>query len=401
MSIAVNAAAEAQHQRFADLFERIAAGAIERESQRRLPHEEVRQLKESGFTALRVPQAQGGAGVSLETYFTLLIRLGEAEPNLPQILRVNAGFTEVLLERRDDADTRRWLAVIGSGKTFGAAVAERNGSTGNTTVVAPDSSGQLRLDGEKYYSTGTLYADWIQARAHDQQSDLTVLVPSDAPGVERIDDWDGFGQRLTGSGTTRFTNVALQPDQILDRYHVSQPRRNSIITSFYQTFHLATLAGIARAALRDAIAFTQPRTRTFGVPGNSSPRDNPLVHRVVGRLGSLAWSAEQLTLAVARQQDALNQARRAGTATTEDYNALDIHTFEAQQIVIGQVLEATTLLFEVGGASATSQERRLDRHWRNARTLASHNPAIQREAVIGNFHLNGEPHNERFGHGYA
>lgn len=401
MSISTPASAQALHQRFADLFARIAEGAIARESERRLPIEEVRQLKESGFTALRVPVEHGGGGVSLADYFSLLIRLGEAESNLPQILRVNAGFTELLQERRDDADTRRWLKVIGSGQTFGAAASERTGTTSNSVVLEKDANGQLRLNGEKYYSTGTLYADWILARGHDHESDLNVIVHVNAPGVERIDDWDGFGQRLTGSGTTRFHNVPVQADQILDRYQLSQPRRNTIITSFYQTFHLATLAGIARAALRDAIAFTRPRSRTFGVPGQSVPRENPLVQRVVGRLSSLAWSTEQLTLAVAREQDALNEARRAGSATTEDYNLLDIRTFEAQQIVIGQVLEATTLLFEVGGASATSQALRLDRHWRNARTLASHNPVTQREAAIGNFHLNGEPHNERFGQGYV
>ena len=53
------------------------------------------------------------------------------------------------------------------------------------------------------------------------------------------------------------------------------------------------------------------------------------------------------------------------------------------------VLEATTLIFDVGGASATSETRRMDRHWRNARTAASHNPAIQRERAIGDYLING------------
>jgi alkylation response protein AidB-like acyl-CoA dehydrogenase len=71
------------------------------------------------------------------------------------------------------------------------------------------------------------------------------------------------------------------------------------------------------------------------------------------------------------------------------YAETDVKAFQAQQIVINLVLEATTLLFEVGGASATSETRRLDRYWRNARTLASHNPAIYRERAIGDYHLNG------------
>ncbi|WP_034301680.1 acyl-CoA dehydrogenase family protein [Herbaspirillum sp. RV1423] len=390
--------------RFHDIFARIAQGSIARENGRELPYEAVQWLKDSGFTSLRVPVELGGSGVTLPQFFGLLIRLAEAESNLAQILRVNAGFTELLLERKDDDDTRHWLGVIGKGETFGAAASERTSATSNSVTLTPDPDkrpGHYLLNGEKYYSTGTLYADWILVRAHDAESDLNVLVRSDTPGVARIDDWDGFGQRLTGSGTTRFDNVLVRQDQILDRYHVSEPRRNTIITAFYQTVHLATLAGIARAIQRDAVEFTQARTRTFGVPGQSSPRDNPLVHRVIGRLASLAWSAEQLVDAVANAIEKVHQARKVGAAQTEDYIALDVQTFQAQQVIIGQVLEAATLLFEVGGASATSDKRRLDRHWRNARTLASHNPATQREAAIGDYHLNGNPPSERFGLSYA
>jgi len=388
--------------RFQEIFDRIAQGSIARENDRTLPFDAVQWLKDSGFTALRVPRELGGSGVTLPQFFSLLVRLAEAESNLPQILRVNAGFTELLLERKDDAYTRHWLGIIGSGQTFGAAASERTSSTSNSVIVSPDSRpGHQRLNGEKYYSTGTLYADWILVRAHDDESDLNVLVKSDAPGVVRIDDWDGFGQRLTGSGTTRFDNVLVTQEQILDRYHISQPRRDTLITAFYQTVHLATLAGIARAVQRDAIAFTQARTRTFGIPGQSSPRENPLVHRVIGRLASLAWSTEQLVNAVAVAMENVHQARRADSVTRDDYIALEVQTFQAQQIIIGQVLEASTLLFEVGGASATSDKRRLDRHWRNARTLASHNPATQREASIGDYHLNDHAPNERFGTAYA
>src|SRR5450830_572663 len=388
--------------RFEPLLAHIAQGSIARENDRELPFDAVHQLKQSGFSALRVPVEFGGSGVSLPQFFALLTRLAEAESNLPQILRVNAGFTELLLERKDDGDTRHWLGIIGSGQTFGAATSERTDTTNNSVSVSADSqSDHRRLNGEKYYSTGTLYADWILVRAHDEESDLNVLVSSTAPGVERVDDWDGFGQRLTGSGTTRFDNVLINQSQILDRYYASQPRRNTIITAFYQTVHLATLAGIARAIQRDAVAFTQARTRTFGIPGQSSPRDNPLVQRVVGRLASLAWSSEQLVQAIATTMENLQQARKFGKASTDDYIALDVQTFQAQQVIIGQVLEASTLLFEVGGASATSDKRRLDRHWRNARTLASHNPATQREAAIGDYHLNDNPPNERFGFSYA
>ncbi|SAL02836.1 acyl-CoA dehydrogenase [Caballeronia arationis] len=399
----IPAASDAQLlERFSGVFERIAAGAVEREQKRELARDAVQWLKASGFTALRVPREYGGGGATLPQFFRLLTRLGEADSNLPQILRLNFGFIEMRLESDDEAARERWLSRIAAGETVGAAISERTGSTHNTVTITPDgASGQWLLNGEKYYSTGALYADWINVTAHDGRDDVHLLVRGDAPGVARLDDWDGFGQRLTASGTTRFDNVRVEGGQILHRFKASEPRRNTIVTAYYQTVHLATLAGIARAVLRDGVAFVQGRTRTFGVPGRSSPRDNPLVHRVVGRLASLAFAAESVVDAVSAALENVHRARAEGRATADDYIALDIQVYKAQQIVIEQVLEASTLLFEVGGASATSEARRLDRHWRNARVIASHNPAIQREAAVGDFHLNGTAPNERFSLAHA
>lgn len=384
-------------ERYAPLFERIAEGSIEREQSRAPAYEAVQWLKDAGFTSLRVPHRYGGAGITLPQFFRLLTQLGAADSNLPQILRAHFGFIEYRLEGNDEAVRAKWLAHVLKGETVGAATSERTGSTHNSVTLTRDAAnGQLRLDGEKYYSTGTLYADWISVAAHDADSDINIVIPSTAPGVTRIDDWDGFGQRLTGSGTTRFDAVPVTDDLIVSRYSASEPRRNSLLTAYFQAVHLATLAGITQAVLRDSVAFVQGRTRTFGVAGQSSPRDNPLVHRVVGRLASLAYSTQSVVTALANALENVHQARERGTATTEQYIAVDIEAYQAQQIVIEQTLEATTLLFEVGGATATSETRRLDRHWRNARTIASHNPATQREAAVGRFHLNGTPPEERF-----
>ncbi|MGW9763159.1 alkylation response protein AidB-like acyl-CoA dehydrogenase [Micrococcus aloeverae] len=45
----------------------------------------------------------------------------------------------------------------------------------------------------------------------------------------------------------------------------------------------------------------------------------------------------------------------------------------------------------MGGASATLRTRGLDRHWRNARVLASHNPLIYRARLLGDRAVNGTP----------
>lgn len=376
--------------RFRPIFERIAKDAVRREQSRELLYEAIEWLREAGFGAVRVPKEYGGAGATLPQLFRLLVELSEADSNLPQTFRAHFAFVEGRLNdaERDGSDI--WFAKIVEGALFGAAMSERGEETGNTVTLTKDEDGNdWILNGTKYYSTGTIYADWIAASSLDGDEYVAVAVPVTSPGVTRVDDWDGFGQRLTGSGTTKFENVRVPDKQIIHRFSRGDGRAESYIKSFYQLVLLATLAGISRAVLRDGIGFVQPRTRQFSIPGKSSPRTDPLVQRVIGRVASLSFAAETLVNGIAETLEHVYQSKLAGTADEALYVSAEIKAFQAQQIVINLVLEAATLVFEVGGASATSETRRLDRHWRNARTVSSHNPAILRERAIGDYYLNG------------
>ena len=62
---------------------------------------------------------------------------------------------------------------------------------------------------------------------------------------------------------------------------------------------------------------------------------------------------------------------------------------KAKLVVDDLVLKSTSQMFEVGGASSAKRSENLDRHWRNARTLASHNPSIFKARVLGDYELNG------------
>lgn len=371
----------------APLFAKIAAGAVHRERDRIMPFAEVELLREAGFGALRVPVKYGGEGISLRELFAILIELGTADSNLPQLLRGHFAFLEGRLNMRDQESQRRWLELAVAGMFFGNAQSERGTETGGSTTLVQDGD-RYRLEGTKYYSTGTLFADWIWSTAKTGDSRAGVALPADAAGVTRLDDWDGFGQRLTGSGTTRFESVPVEADQVI-LFSQDDRRAHTNITAFYQLVLLATLAGIGRRALADTVEFVRPRTRTFGVPGQSSPRTDPLVQNIVGQVSARASAAARLVLSVAGDLDDVHAAWLADEATQDDYDRAEIAAFEAQDVVIGLVLDATTRLFEVGGASATSLALQLDRHWRNARTVASHNPLIYRDRAVGDYRLNG------------
>lgn len=372
--------------RFRPVFERIAAGALQREQARRLPFDEVDWLRRAGFGALRIPCDYGGIGASLSQFFALLTELGAADSNLAHLLRGHFAFLESRLNHEDEAARTFWFPKVVDGALIGYAMAEQSASTTIGTTLTRDGDG-WRLNGVKFYSTGTLYADWIVATALDGAQLVSVALPATLPGVTRLDDWDGFGQRMTASGTTRFEHVALSEANIVRRFDGKAP--GGYHKAFLQLILLASIAGVGRAVLRDGVAFVQRKTRAFDVPGESSPRADPLVQRVVGRLASLSYAADSLVAGVALALERTRAATVDGRADDALFAATEIEAFQAQQIVIDLVLQAANLLFDVGGASATSEARRLDRHWRNARTAASHNPAILRERMIGDYHLNG------------
>ena len=380
---------------FRPLFARIAAGAVERENERRLPFEEIGWLKQAGFGAVRVAAEDGGAGASLPELFALLIELSEADSNLTQALRAHFGFTEDVLSSRNDEHRRRWTARIAAGDIVGNAWSEVGDARQRAFSTRVEKNGHgWKLNGAKFYTTGSLFAEWIDvgASAEDDVS-VGVIVARSAPGVAVIDDWDGFGQIGTASGTATFTDVGIAEDQIVadnDRFRYGQ--------AFFQLVHLATLAGIGRAAATDLAARVAARTRHYTNGAGPRSSQDPQVLQVVGRIRASAYAAGAIVLKAAEALQRAYEARLTGDEEAERAatGIADIEAAEAQTVVTDLILEATTLVFDALGASATRKDAALDRYWRNARTLSSHNPRIYKHRIIGDYAVNGTPHPDQW-----
>ncbi|MFS2225932.1 acyl-CoA dehydrogenase family protein [Pantoea sp. B65] len=376
--------------RFRPVFARIAAGAVDRERNRTLAQEPIRWLKEAGFGTLRIPVRQGGFGATLPQLFQLLTELAEADSNLPQALRAHFAFVEDRLNQPDSEQRQRWFRRFIDGELVGSGWSEiGNLQLGEVlTKVSPGDHGWT-LDGEKFYSTGTLYADWIDvyAQRSDNGRDVIALVNTAQPGVERDDDWDGFGQRLTGSGTTRFKQAQVEQAHV---YDFSERFRYQ--TAFYQHVLLATLAGIGRAVSRDASQGVAQRKRIYSHGNAGLVKQDVQVLQVVGQIASWAWAVEAT---VQRATHSLQQAfevqqQGASEAQIKQANILaELESAKAQVIASDLVTRAASELFNALGASDTRVSKALDRHWRNARTVASHNPVIYKTRNVGDWEVNG------------
>jgi len=381
--------------RLAGLLEAIAAGAAERERDRVHPFEQIQLIKDSRLGALRVPREYGGAGGSLRDLFRILVALGAADSNVAHILRQHFAYVEQSLRSTVPEQRERWLREAAAGTIFGGASTELGATkVGAETVgtrLTRGADGELRISGTKYYSTGSLYSDWLMLNALDEAGELAiVIVPADRDGVTLEDDWDGIGQSLTGTGTTHLDGVLVEPDEVLElrmREDGSYPR-----CGFLQLFITAVEAGVIRNAAEDAAALVRSREgRPFAHAPAERPAEDPLLQEVVGEIVSAAYAAEATVLIAAEALQAEADSVRDGLPDEERSHQASLEAAKAKVVVDELAFRATTRVFDVGGASATKKAKNLDRHWRNARTLSTHNPLLYKAQAIGDVAINGAP----------
>ncbi|MBB3105039.1 acyl-CoA dehydrogenase family protein [Azomonas macrocytogenes] len=375
--------------RFRPIFERIAEGAEQRERERSLPVEQIRWLKEAGFGAVRVPQEYGGDGASLPQLVRLLIELATADSNLTQALRGHFAFVEDRLNAAPSPERDRWFKRFVDGDLIGNAWTEIGAvKIGDVVTKVSPEGDHWRLDGTKYYSTGSLFADWIDvyAQRSDNGGDVIAVVSTHQDGVKRSDDWDGFGQRTTASGTTVFENARVEAENVIDF-----ATRFKYQTALYQLNLLAVLAGTGKAIERDIARHVRERTRVFSHGNAPRVSEDVQIQQVVGQISALVYAAEATAIRAAEPAQWAYEARFGKDDENERQAniAAEIESAKAQVVVAELILRAASDLFNALGASAARIDKVLDRHWRNARTVASHNPLIYKARIIGDWLING------------
>lgn len=372
--------------KYRPLFARIHEGSAARELERVLPFEQIEWLKESGFTAVRVPIEHGGDGASLPQLFRLLVELAAADTHVAQAIRGHVAFVEDRLYAPESADRSAWLRRFVAGDLVGNAVTEIGSvALGATNTRLERAADGWTITGSKHYTTGSIFAEWIDSTAVTPDgTEVAALVATGSDRVAISDNWTGFGQRLTGSGTTVFDAAPVDAAHVYDF-----SERFPYQTALYQLVLVAVLAGIARAAERDAADQVANRSRAFSHGNSPITREDPQILEIVGRISADAYAAEAVTERAAASLQRAFEARESSVAVRAlAKRETEIETAQAQIVVSQLTLGVTTRLFDGLGASATSTSSALDRHWRNARTVTSHNPVAFKGRIVGDYLVN-------------
>ncbi|MFS2225934.1 SfnB family sulfur acquisition oxidoreductase [Pantoea sp. B65] len=366
-----------------ELAQAFRVESAQRDRQRQLPLKQLEALFSSGLGAITVPAAFGGAAVSTALLAQIIAILSEADAAIGQIPQNHFYALEVLRVNGSDAQQRRFYQEVIEGVHLGNALAEFGSAAAHyrSTSVLPDGDSYL-LSGRKFYATGALFADRIPTAARDAEGrEQLVFVPRHQANLSVIDDWSGFGQRTTGSGTVIFNAVRVDGADIVP--FQSAFERPSTVGPFAQIMHAAIDQGIARAAFSDMLNFINTRARPWPDSGVERASEDPLT---IDRVGQLAARLQAGDALLEEAGHAVDRAQRHPDAAHVATASVQVASARAWTTELS--LAAANLLFELSGSRSALQEHNLDRHWRNARTHTLHDPVRWKYPVIGNYVLN-------------
>jgi SfnB family sulfur acquisition oxidoreductase len=360
--------------------------AAARDRDRRLPLAELERFTSSGLGSISVPKAYGGPDVSYATIAEVFKIICAADPALGQIPQNHFGMVSVLKHTASEAQQKRIFESLLQGWRIGNAGPER-GSKHTLDIRAkallqPD--GSYRLSGQKFYSTGALFAHWVTVKALDDDGQpLLAFVQRGTPGLQIIDDWSGFGQRTTASGTVLLEDVPVPAENIVRNGILSQVP--SLQGANSQLIQAAIDAGIAHAAVADTISFVREKARPWADANVEEARLEPYIIAEVGKLHLELRAADALLERAARVLDEV----AAQPLDADSAARASIAVAEAKVLTTEIALLASEKLFELSGSRSSLAEFNLDRHWRNARTHTLHDPVRWKVHAVGNYHLNG------------
>ncbi|MFG1401018.1 acyl-CoA dehydrogenase family protein [Xanthobacter sediminis] len=362
----------------------LAKDAAARDRAGATPRRELELLRASGLLSLLSPREHGGAGGSFTDALGAVRLIARADASISQLLAYHYLHLTNAVWRAGAKQGEALSRASVAGKWFWGGAS--NPRDPESTLVADEDG--YRLNGAKTFASNASLADRITLRAQLGDGFAVLVVPGDREGVSHGDDWDAIGQRLSESGTVRFSNVRVEKNEILGDPAAPPPARTSLVVPFHQLLIVNIYLGTAQGALAEASRYIREVSRPWQASGVARASEDPYILEHYGDLdvevrASVALgdvAAQELEKALARG-DAITPAER-------NLAAAAIYAAKVHATRTG--LEVTSRIFELMGARATASRHAYDRFWRNIRTHTLHDPVTYKSREVGNYALNGQ-----------
>jgi alkylation response protein AidB-like acyl-CoA dehydrogenase len=254
----------------------VAPGALQRDRDKKFPVEVFRQLSDLGMMGLPFPEEYEGAGADTVSFAIVVEELSRAcgSTGITYSAHVSLGGAPINLFGTEE-QKRQYLVPICTGESLGAfGLTEPNAGSdaGGTQTTAVEDGNDYIINGNKCFITNASYAKHlaltaITGRNGNEKEISAVIVPTDAPGFQVIDNYEKMG--LNASNTTELVleDVRVPQENLLGKR--GEGFRQFLITLDGGRIGIGAMAvGIAQAAFERALAYSKER-KQFGRPLSS------------------------------------------------------------------------------------------------------------------------------------
>jgi alkylation response protein AidB-like acyl-CoA dehydrogenase len=380
-------------QRAVRLRDRFAEDAIARDRAGGRPTAQIAALKEHDLLALLLPRSHGGHAERWSTVLRIVRLFAQVDGSVAHLYGYHYGSLLSPRLRNAPAQTDALWRQSAAERWFWG----NNSNSFSRSLFGRRDGDHFVLDGHRPFTSGSHVADrlavaWEDAECGERRF---AAIPADRDGIVVEDDWDGIGQRQTGSGRVSYHGVRIHQDEVLGGPvpldPLSAPREpwRTVTPLQQQSVLLNVFVGIAQGALLAGRDYTVAKSRPGLHAGVARHVDDPWVQRQYGEL----WVKTRAATALAdRAAAALDDVFARGEALTAVERGDAAIRIAAANVLAGEAaLQVSSEIFEVTGARSAVRQHGLDRFWRDARIHTLHNPAEYKTRNVGRWTL-GEGH---------
>ncbi|MDN5556406.1 MAG: SfnB family sulfur acquisition oxidoreductase [Acinetobacter sp.] len=359
-------------------------GRDQRDQNRQLPFAEIELFSKKGLGGIRIPQTFGGAFVSNKTLAQVFRIINKADSSVGQIPQNQIALLNMIDILGNEQQKQFIFNEILNGKRLANGGPERNTKDTKTlSTTLSIENGRYYVNGEKFYSTGSSFAHWLAIKAlHPEGYVVLTIVDATAQGVEVIDNWNGFGQRTTSSGTVKLQRVEVDPLLIFDERKLAEDVNYR--GAFSQLMQVAIDVGIAEAAFEDTLSAVKKARPIVDAQVEKASFE----HYTLQEVGKSAVLLDAAILLLDEAAEYLDELDQLSVVSAEQAAKASILVAEAKVYANDAALQISEKLLELGGSRSSLSQHNLDQHWRNARVHTLHDPIRWKLHALGNYYLN-------------
>ncbi|GAA5084326.1 alkylation response protein AidB-like acyl-CoA dehydrogenase [Thermocatellispora tengchongensis] len=327
-------------------------------------------LRGGGWPGLAVPEKFHGTGLTLVECCAVQRALAVADPALAIAVNMHLFSVGLMVEhwrRRTDTSWLLLEAVATQNRLIASAFAEPNlgGSGTRSTLRAEPVDGGWRVSGRKRPCSLAGQADLVCLQvqtAADPSEVLVALLPTTAPGLRVVEDWDTLGMRGSASDTLVIEECFIPKELVFYRAPAGA-EDDDVLAAGVIWFALTSTAcylGVARAAMTQAATLLRAlRIAHLG----QSRASLPSYQATVGDAAAEVLALESACAEVARRMD----------AGAEPEN-LVVAALAVKQRAVRVIPAFVGTLAEACGGASYARSLPLERLWRDAQAIRFHPP---------------------------